>query len=342
VLRLILSSALGAAASVAAAAPVGDALEREAVVVRAPERAVLLGAALAGTRLVAVGERGIVTLSDDGAKQWRQAVVPTSVTLTAVRFADSQRGWAVGHGGVVLSTNDGGEHWTRRLDGRRAAQLVREAALKTGDAKAIAEAERLVAEGADKPLFDLLLLGADRLLVVGAYGLAFASDDGGASWSSWAARLPNPKALHLYAARLRGETVLVAGEQGLVLLSTDSGRSFRRLDTPYKGSFFSCELPADGRLVLAGLRGNVLQSSDGGTRWETLAMPMPASVTATALDGGGQLVAVNQAGFAMAQRGDRMVPLNSVPLPPLNGLLVQPGATLALSIQGVLPVAAKP
>ena len=38
--------------------------------------------------------------------------MPTSVTLTAVRFADAQHGWAVGHGGVILATQDGGEQWT--------------------------------------------------------------------------------------------------------------------------------------------------------------------------------------------------------------------------------------
>jgi photosystem II stability/assembly factor-like uncharacterized protein len=342
--------ALAVGASVAAsvamaaevAAPVGNALDRAAVVVRSPERAVLLGAAAAGARVVAVGERGIVVLSDDAGRTWRQAAVPTSVTLTAVRFADAKHGWAVGHGGVVLATEDGGQRWTRRLDGRRAAQLLLDAARAAGDTKAIAEAERLVAEGADKPLFDVLLMGGKRLLVVGAYGLALASDDGGASWSVWTARLPNPKAQHLYAARQRGDTVLIAGEQGLALLSSDGGRSFRALATPYKGSFFACELPSDGRIVLAGLRGTVLESGDAGVHWDTIATPMQASVTATALDADGQLVAVNQAGFVLALRGSSLVPLNAAPLPPLNGLLMHAGATLALSIQGVLPVPAKP
>jgi photosystem II stability/assembly factor-like uncharacterized protein len=342
--RSILVGTLAAAASVAiaVAAPVGDALDRAAVVARSPERTVLLSAASAGARVVAVGERGIVVLSDDAGRSWRQAAVPTSVTLTSVRFADAQRGWAVGHGGVVLATEDGGERWTRRLDGRRAAQLVLEAARGAGDANAIAEAERLVTEGADKPLFDVLLLGGKRLLVVGAYGLAFASDDGGANWSAWTARLPNPKAKHFYAARQRGDIVLIAGEQGLALLSTDSGRSFHALDTPYKGSFFSCELPADRRIVLAGLRGNMLQSVDDGARWEAVATPMQASVTATTLDAQGQLVAANQAGFVLALRGGELVPLNAAPLPPLNGLLVHAGAMLALSIQGVLPIPVRP
>jgi photosystem II stability/assembly factor-like uncharacterized protein len=341
--RRLVPCVLAALPTLCAAAPTGAALERAAVTVRAPERAVLVGAALAGERIVAVGERGIVALSDDGAGHWRQATVPTSVTLTAVRFADAKRGWAVGHGGTVLATDDGGERWTRRLDGRLAALAVLDAARAAGDARAVQDAERLVADGPDKPLLDVLLLGGARLLVVGAYGLALASDDGGSTWQSWMPRLPNPKGLHLYAARQRGPTLLLAGEQGLVLLSTDAGRSFRRVETPYKGSFFSAELPGEQDIVLAGLRGTMLRSSDGGASWTSVVVPIPASVTATAIGPDGRLLAANQAGFVMALQGDRLVPLNDKPLAPLNGLLPRAGAPLlVLTVQGARRADAEP
>lgn len=341
VLSLMAAAAIAAPGEPAAA--VADALDRAAIAVQAPQRAVLLAAERAGTRTLAVGERGIVALSDDDGRSWRQASVPTSVTLTAVRFADAQRGWVVGHGGLVLATEDGGEHWTRRLDGRRAAQLVLEAARAAGEAKAIAEAERLAAEGADKPLLDLLLLGGSRLLVVGAYGLALASDDGGRTWSPWTPRLPNPRGLHLYAARQRGQTLLLAGEQGLVLLSSDGGQSFQRMETPYKGSFFSAELLGERDFVLAGLRGTMLRSTDGGATWSPIAAPMPASITATALSADGHLLAANQAGFVMALQGDRLVPAHAAPLPPLTGLLVHAGAPLlALTVQGAVSVVVEP
>ncbi|HJV70463.1 WD40/YVTN/BNR-like repeat-containing protein [Ideonella sp.] len=334
-LRRLAACTLAALPALSAATPTGPALERAALAVRAPDRAVLVGAALAGERIVAVGERGIVALSDDGAHHWRQASVPTSVTLTAVRFADAKQGWAVGHGGTVLASDDGGERWSRRLDGRQAAQAVLDAARTGGDARAVQEAERLLADGPDKPLLDLLLLGGQRLLVVGAYGLALASEDGGSTWQSWMPRLPNPKGLHLYAARQRGQTLLLAGEQGLVLLSTDAGHSFRRVDTPYKGSFFSAELLGEQDIVLAGLRGTTLRSTDGGANWTSVAVPMPASITATAIAPDGRLLAANQAGFVMALQGDHMVPLNTRPLPPLNGLLPRAGAPLlALTVQG--------
>ncbi len=89
---------------------------------------VLLGIARAGSRHVAVGERGIIVLSDDDGRSWRQAVVPVSVTLTAVTFPTAAQGWAVGHSGAILHSDDGGTHWTKQLDGFRAAQLALAAA----------------------------------------------------------------------------------------------------------------------------------------------------------------------------------------------------------------------
>lgn len=296
----------------AVAAPVGEALQRPALAVRAPERSVLLSLAQAGERWVAVGERGVVVLSDDGGRRWRQAPCPVSVTLTAVRFADAKRGVAVGHGGAVLTTADGGESWQLRLDGRRVAQLAKAAATTP---EALKEAERLLADGPDKPFLDVLVWDAQRLLAVGAYGLAVYSADGGATWASWSARVPNPKGLHWYLARRSGDTLLLAGEQGQIVRSDDGGASFRAVASPYKGSWFTGDLRPDGRVLLAGLRGNVWRSADGGANWALVASPMPASITAMlALPGDGWLLA-NQAGALLRLQGDTLVPLPGAPLP---------------------------
>ena len=193
-------------------APVRGALQRAAPVSVAPERALMLGAAQAGQRLVAVGERGIALWSDDAGVHWRQAAVPVAVTLTAVRLVDARRGYAVGHSGVVLRTADGGQTWTKCLDGRMAAGIALAAAEASGDARALAEAQRLKADGADKPLFDLHFYDADHGIVVGAYNLAFSTADGGRTWQSLMAGTDNPKAMHLYALRAHGDTLLVAGE----------------------------------------------------------------------------------------------------------------------------------
>jgi photosystem II stability/assembly factor-like uncharacterized protein len=333
---------VAAVAADATAATVVGAPERAAVDTALGARSVLVGAAQAGQRLVAVGERGIILTSDDGGRQWKQTSVPVSVTLTAVRFADERNGFAVGHAGTVLTTTDGGKHWSRVLDGMRMAQLALEAATASRDAAAIKDAERLVADGADKPLLDVLMLDARRAVVVGAYGLALATEDGGATWAPWMARLDNPKGLHLYAIRRHGDALVIAGEQGLLLHSDDAGRTFRRLASPYKGSFFTAEMPSVNEIVVAGLRGNVWRSTDAGATWAQLASPAPVSVTASALRRDGSLVLVNQAGMVLAERDGTLVPLRTAALPPLNGVLArEDGSVLALSIHGalVLPAA---
>ena len=319
------------------AASVGEALQRPALSVKAPQRAVLLSAALAGERIVAVGERGIVALSDDRGATWRQAPCPVSVTLTMVRFADAKVGYATGHGGTVLATADGGASWTVKLDGRRAAQLARDSATTPEAQK---EAERLLADGPDKPFLDLMLWDSQRLLAVGAFGLAFQSKDGGKTWTSWTGRLPNPKALHWYVARRQGDTLLLAGEGGLLARSDDGGDSFRALASPYKGSWFTGELKSDGAMLLAGLRGNVWRTADAGANWAQLPVPAPATITALAVTADGGLLLANQAGMVLRLQGDALRPLNAPPVPMPAALLPLPGgALLSLGVAGVLPVA---
>ena len=78
-----------------------------------PDRVILLDVAMAGKRIVAVGERGVVLLSDDNSKTWTSVRAPVTRTLTAVTFFDDKVGIAVGHGGSVLRTEDGGKTWVQ-------------------------------------------------------------------------------------------------------------------------------------------------------------------------------------------------------------------------------------
>lgn len=333
---ILVAAALAAAGSACAVTPVGDALQRPALKVKAPERGVLLSAAQAGQRIVAVGERGLVVVSDDRGDHWRQMASPVSVTLTMVRFADDQHGVAVGHGGVVLTTRDAGETWVRRLDGRTLAELA-QAAANTPQARQ--EADRWVADGPDKPFLDVLLWDAKRMLAVGAYGLAFYSDDAGESWTPWMSRLPNPRGLHWYVVRRMGDTVLLAGEQALLALSNDAGQTFQPLASPYKGSWFAGEMLQDGTWVLGGLRGNVWQSTDQGQRWTPLSSPVAATVTAMTQQPDGALLMATQAGVLLRRQGVALQPMATDPLPmPAALLSVGEGRTLSLGVAGVVAV----
>ena len=322
----------------ASASPVGPALDRPSMMTPRAVGATLQSAARAGGRIVAVGERGVILLSDDGGAKWRQVPAPTSAGLTAVRFVGDRAGWAVGHGGVVLSTTDAGETWQRRFDGVAAAKLQLQAATVSGDAKAVAEAQRMVEEGADKPLLDLYFQDERHGWVIGAYNAAFVTEDGGATWQSVSSRLDNPKALHLYAMRARGDSLLIVGEQGLLLLSWDRGLTFRRLPSPYRGSFFTGEIRSEQEFLVAGLKGNVWRTLDGGATWKALSGGVPVSVTASAVNGAGDVLLASQAGVLLAANDDSLsVVARQLKLP--NGLLWLEGDEwLVLGFEGPVVV----
>lgn len=303
------ASAPAGSASTAPAARLTEPLARAAVAQRVAGRGALLGLAQAGQRVVAVGERGSVLLSDDAGRTWRQAPqVPVSVTLTAVQFVDERSGWAIGHQGVVLRSDDGGERWVRQLDGAAAARLALAElqALPAPTPKALADARRAVQEGPDKPLLALHFSNAREGLVIGAFGLMLSTGDGGRTWQSIATRLDNPKGAHLYALHRQGDSLLVAGEQGGVWHSGDGGRRFERLATPYQGSWFTVAHDAAGGWLVAGLRGNVQRSGDGGRSWTPLAAPAPVSVTSVLREPGGALWLANQAGHLMTPGTDSL------------------------------------
>jgi photosystem II stability/assembly factor-like uncharacterized protein len=296
-LALLLASC-GAMAQ--AAAP--TALSEPALVTPKALVAATLAVARAGDRLVAVGERGTVLWSDDGGTHWQQAQVPVQAALTAVRFADARIGWAVGHLGMVLKTTDGGQHWAKQLDGVQAAAALVAAA--GTDERAQRQAQRMAEEGPDKPFFDIEVIDAQRAVAVGAYGLAFATADGGAHWAPLPTASVNPKSLHLYGVRVQGERWFIAGEQGLLLRSTDGGANFAALPSPYKGSFFGLLAARSGTLIAYGLRGSAFRSADGGNSWDKLELGTPITLQAGLERAPGELVLLAQTGELFASHDD--------------------------------------
>lgn len=280
-------SVVAAFLSTSASAQTDGLPEQPSIISSMAARSVMLSVARAGQRLVAVGERGFIIISDDNGASWSQVGSPVSVTLVKVRFIDDVEGWAVGHAGVVLHTPDGGLSWNKQLDGVQAAEIefqeARQATEGSDEAEKIqerlAQAQQLVDEGPDKPLLDLLFLDAKNGWVVGAYGLAFATHDGGVSWQSIRPRIENPNGLHLYSIeQVRGD-LFIAGEQGTLLRSSDEGKTFAPLTSPYEGTTFGLQATNNGSIVAFGLRGKAFESKDRGDTWQPLDTLQPVTLT---------------------------------------------------------------
>ncbi len=239
--------------------------------------ALLLDIVQTASGLFAVGERGQALTSSDG-KTWTQLKIPTRSALTAITAADGQL-WAGGHDGVIIHSADGGQTWKR---------------------------QRVAPWSADDqdpthgvPVLDILFTDAMHGVAVGAYSLMLVTDDAGVTWTprkvSVASAAPaapkddEPKgddwtfsndqlALgdesdpHFNAiARTGSGAMVIVGERGAFLRSTDGGVTWARAGFPYQGSMFGV-LSWDGDHILAyGLRGNVFESDDLGSSWRKVA-----------------------------------------------------------------------
>ncbi|MBV8468352.1 MAG: glycosyl hydrolase [Burkholderiaceae bacterium] len=215
----------------------------------------MLGATRAGKRLVAVGDRGLVILSDDDGKTYRQArTVPTRATLTAVWAADASHFFAVGHWGVILASADAGETWT----------------LQRSDFSA------------DQPLFSVWFKDARHGVAAGLFSLLLVTSNGGTTWDpvKMPAPLNNKGDLNLYKLfpGVDGD-VWLAAEQGMVYRSKDLGQSWTAFPTGAKGTFWAGAVLPNGTVVVGGLTGRVMLSDDQGKTWHESESGTKSSIT---------------------------------------------------------------
>lgn len=259
----------------------------------------MLSVGKAGKRIVSVGDHGAVLLSDDDGGHFRQAEsVPIGSMLTAVHFADDKTGWAVGQWGAILRTDDAGETWkVQRVD--------------------LAN---------DRPLFSVYFKNPQEGWAVGLWSLMLHTINGGTTWD--VVTLPPPPGskkadinLNDIFADEKGD-LFISAERGMVLKSTDAGKSWTYLNTGYAGSFWSGVALKDGAILVGGLRGSIYRSADEGATWSNVSTKLHSSVTDLVQQANGTVVGVALDGVSMlskddgktfdgAQRSDRM-PLTAV------------------------------
>ncbi len=283
----------------------------------ASSNALLLDAVNIDGHIVAVGERGVILISDDQGRSWKQSNVPSRAVLTGVFFHDRNLGWAVGHDSIVLKTTDGGESW-----------------------KVTHFAPEL-----EQPLFDVWFADADNGMAIGAYGAVIVSADGGETWEESALdalefgavvneqeeqtveEAGSPEDDAEYEAEEDSEDdafwvdedlpvdyhlnvivddgnghLLIAAEAGNIYRSDDGGDSWVLMPSFYPGSFFGATVTDDGEVYVMGLRGHLFRSGDGGESWENLDTGVETSLNGAAALPGDALAVVGMSGTLLISR----------------------------------------
>ncbi|MEP6390837.1 MAG: YCF48-related protein [Halioglobus sp.] len=323
-----------ASATFAVDAPVATASDdlvfRSPGAFASPQDMQLNDVARADVRLVAVGERGVIVLSDDNGSSWSQAQVPVSATLTAVTFVDDRLGWAVGHAGVILHSEDAGSTWQLQFDGNRAnaayleyaqakqqqlevdvaaleaqgrpedAELLDDMAYALEDAVFASEdAQDALATGPVDPFLDVLFVNESVGYAVGAYGMLYSTDDGGAQWQLAIDGIDNVDRFHYYSiAASNATTLFLSGEAGLLYVSNDSGTTWQRIPDLYEGSLFGVVVAADDVMTF-GLRGNNFVTSDVGASWQRRETNQSYSLYGGSLLGDGRTALVGAGGSVL-------------------------------------------
>ncbi len=228
-LSLAIACSLAAAPRAARAASLGSVVDTHTDndLYRATHNA-LVAVARAGDRLVAVGDRAMILLSDDEGKTWRLAKTEGHALLTTVMFVNPQEGYAAGQDETILKTSDGGATWARQY----------------------------YKEKADRNVFSLTRDKQGTLIATGAYALALSSTDG-TTWSE--IKLPTfDDDYHLNCAMAVGDDLVITGEGGHAFLRRAD--AWVSIPVPYLGSQFGCLSAKDGTIYSFGLRGSLFRA----------------------------------------------------------------------------------
>jgi photosystem II stability/assembly factor-like uncharacterized protein len=214
------------------------------------------------TSAVAVGENGIVLLTQDGGATWMHRVSNVTANLTSVAFTDAGSGIALGEQGTVLRTTDGGKAWEAG-----ATETLEEAAADgtSGFAKRWLEllGDDYRVKDAELGFFD----GELAFLAAGPGGALLTSSDGEHSMPLTAHR-----GIFRGLAMSDGMHGVIIGAHGSILATSDGGETWIPRASGVDTDLLSVRVGADS-FVAASISGDAgaqvfIESRDAGRTWQ--------------------------------------------------------------------------
>ena len=235
--------------------------------------------ALSNGIMLAAGERGRMIRSTDYGEHWRTVEIPTFAHFTRMDFADDKRGVIADDSGRVWLTADAGASWQSiftadqpltsiaRMNGQTFMAVGRNGSVWRGDAAA--NQWKKLAVGLDSvELADVACSGVSGI-IVGKWGAAAITTDGGESWVRYA--LPNVQSYDK-CGFITPQLALITGRD----TTTGASRFYRyhvaagRWDTINPQHFrrvLDFAVVADTTIFSVGQQGLLMLSRDSATTW---------------------------------------------------------------------------
>jgi membrane protein len=201
-----------------------------------------------GKSWIATDNGCVINSSGNGEKIWdiqcfeREDIkLIFSVHFNKIKMFDDQTGYILGNSGLILRTDNGGKTWI--------PNYIKEVS---------------------SDLYDIQILGHNKLLIVGDAFLAVVSEDNGVHWKPFnnITRLMGKDRATLNNIYKRDHNVWLTGDYGTLLHSRDEGKTWEKnnlgiTSVEFKGVVFI----NDREGVLIGEEGFTRYTEDSGSTW---------------------------------------------------------------------------
>lgn len=198
----------------------------------------LFGIAINGEHRLIVGQRGTVLVGGADGK-WTPAQTGTEARLLNVDVNSAGLAIAVGEFGTIMRSKDGGKTWEKRP--------VDWAAFRD--------------DGYEPHIYAVDVQDSGRIIIGAEFAYVIISDDGGETFS-----LANKGEKSIFAMHMLPDgTGYAAGQEGLVMKTTDNGSTWAPLKSGSDANLFGIWASGHGEIVIAGMRALLRSSDDGAT-----------------------------------------------------------------------------
>lgn len=188
-------------------------------------------------RLVAVGNDGVVIISNDGGESWARVEVPKSKVdnkLIRVRTSYGGNAWICGILGTALSTDDYGATWVRRMPEQ------------------------------DIAYNDIAFATQNIGVIVCEFGEIKRTEDGGDTW----AQVKSPVESSLEAICFNGGGIGIAvGLGGVILRTSDYGKTWAKAHDVTTSEHLWNVIYYRDKWIIVGNKGVIVSASSNGIDW---------------------------------------------------------------------------
>ncbi|MFZ1729765.1 MAG: YCF48-related protein [Bacteroidota bacterium] len=223
---------------------------------------------------VILGNAGLALKSVDGGASWQPMNTGSTKVLLDIHFFDTNNWMVIGQAEQVLTTSDAGASWEDQGSGTNNLNeiaFIGNIGIIVGNKGTIHTTTNGGQRWRDRSgitgleLTSVSISDDSIAVAVGSNGTIIRSDDKGDSWTRISASVPISSFRLTGVRHLTKENLVLCGNGGLILWSTDTGLSWYSQESNTQENLEALEFIDSKVGVAAGWNGTIIRTNSGGT-----------------------------------------------------------------------------